>query len=777
MTRFVFTLLLAALCGLVSAGDSWPGFRGVAADGQAQEKGLFSDKAQVGLKVAWKVPLGSGYSGIAVEGNRLYTIYSDGDKDVTGAFDANTGKQLWRHEIGPIYKGHDGSHDGGLSTPAVGHGNVYGVHTFGKFYAVDAGTGKEIWSIDLKEDEGLRPARYGFGAQPLAYGDKVYLSLGGDDKLLAAFNPKTGEKLWSVGSDRVGYPAVVPTEIGGKKQLLVSGMTKLISVDPDNGALLWEFEHAGNNGTIVPVPAGDGQFLLHHKFDGGQLLKVSNDGGNWVTTSAWETRFVRNTYNVPVYHDGIFYAFAVRILNAIDAKTGDIAWRSRQPGDGFTVIADGHLVVATKSGEVSVSKTGGSGFEEVTSVEVFDKTAWALPSVVGDAIYVRGFDAIARINVVDEATGVAVNEDAVVRGSLIPSMLEEVAKASDKQKAVDAFLGKQKQFPIIEGDWVHFIHQADAEDVAVAGDLFGARQEKPMNRVAGTNTFYYSTQVGQDVMAAYLFVENYKDQVRDSRNDRTTSTLLVGADMDFNRTGQPTPMNWFAMPKHKGADYLNLDGEPLGTLEEKKLGDSEATYSVYLPKGYADSDAAFPVTYVLSNQAFGESWQKALDSKSDAYGQTITVFFQPAGRNAAQMFTEQLIPAIEKDYRVAGPANIVGMGFSGGAALDLAMGNTDKFGKVAIQSGFMMMNNIDSWRTRLADVDLSDMAIYVDWGRYDMRNPQEAWDMSQSSPALVEMLKSKGINVRGKEYPQGTDWTSWKHRTGDLLSWMLPKQN
>ena len=60
---------------------------------------LSAQPGSVGLTVAWRVPLGSGYSGIAVAGDTVVTMFSDGTQDVVAAFDRARGGQRWRSPV------------------------------------------------------------------------------------------------------------------------------------------------------------------------------------------------------------------------------------------------------------------------------------------------------------------------------------------------------------------------------------------------------------------------------------------------------------------------------------------------------------------------------------------------------------------------------------------------------------------------------------------------------------------------------------------------------
>jgi hypothetical protein len=64
--------------------------------------------------------------------------------------------------------------------------------------------------------------------------------------------------------------------------------------------------------------------------------------------------------------------------------------------------------------------------------------------------------------------------------------------------------------------------------------------------------------------------------------------------------------------------------------------------------------------------------------------------------------------------------------------------------------------------------------IYMDWGRYDLRSPQESWDVKDLNKNFVKLLKEKGYEPSGGEAPHGTGWSSWGNHTGALFEALFP---
>src|SRR5688572_9465483 len=101
---------LGLACTAPASADEWPGLRGPNHDGSAARGSRFGAGSGAPV-VRWRAGLGSGYSGVAVSGGRAVTMFADGGDDVLAAFDAATGRELWRIRVGDRHKGINGSFD------------------------------------------------------------------------------------------------------------------------------------------------------------------------------------------------------------------------------------------------------------------------------------------------------------------------------------------------------------------------------------------------------------------------------------------------------------------------------------------------------------------------------------------------------------------------------------------------------------------------------------------------------------------------------------------
>ena len=96
------------------------------------------------------------------------------------------------------------------------------------------------------------------------------------------------------------------------------------------------------------------------------------------------------------------------------------------------------------------------------------------------------------------------------------------------------------------------------------------------------------------------------------------------------------------------------------------------------------------------------------------------------------------------------------------------------FGKVGVQSAMFQDFAMAALGPMIRSADEQPLDIYLDWGKYDLRNPDEEWDMSQRARDFTATLGDKGYKPRGGEAHDGTGWSSWSTRTDRLLSALFP---
>ena len=776
--------------GVVLADANWPSLRGPEFDGAARNASLF-DGNKAGLEVGWKKALGSGYSSLAVGDGKVFAMFAAGENDVLAAFKAGSGDELWRYRMGEAYAGHDGSHDGPIASPTLGDGKVFGLSAWGNLFAVDALTGKEIWATHLVDDLEAASPHYGFGTSPILVDDVLIVEIGaGEGKTIAGFNAADGKVLWTAGNDKIDYQSPVAALIGGIMQVVAAGNEKLVGLDPQSGEVLWSWEHQGSGrgmgaSSIIPVPAGDGRFLLMNKEDAATMVSVKRGQEvEFEIAELWSSGALKATYVTPVYHDGYFYGMSGRIFTCVDAETGDMKWRSREPGDGFPTLVGDKLVVITKPGSLHIIDASPDGYQEVAQLDLFDEHSWSQVAYAGGHLFARSMTELARIDVTGGAdTGVA-------RASWVPQttfgeFLAEVESAADKSAVISGFLDRQSSFPIIEGsDMVHFLYQGEANDVGIVGDMIGFRREDPMTRIEGTDLFHYSTRLEPSAAVTYGFLVDYADEaVPDPRNPRPGDGLF----------GE---VSWFSMPAwHEPAYVQEAPKNRQGTMETVEWESTvregaKRTAEVYLPRSYKKGDDRYPVIYVNSGKDALEKglMKNTLDNLiGEAIEPVIAVFIIQDEENRgdlsgadsySQMVVEELVPLIDEKYRTIAERDgraYVGGGTAGAVALHGVFKHADIFGRAGSMSGVFFIGVEKSINDLVAEAgDDQLVTIYMNWGTYDMRSPHEAWDMAEDNRKLWALIRAKGFRPAGGEIPQGVGWSCWRGQTGDMLAALFP---
>src|SRR5262245_50075713 len=147
----------AALAVLIAAqafaGD-WPQILGPNRNGQADGESLNQSWPAGGPKVLWKYPLGSGYAGVAVVGERTIVFHRVGTNERVECLDVAAGKSQWKADFPANYRGGVDPDIGPRCVPLVAGGSVYAFGAAGDLHAVALDSGQQQWSRALYADYG-----------------------------------------------------------------------------------------------------------------------------------------------------------------------------------------------------------------------------------------------------------------------------------------------------------------------------------------------------------------------------------------------------------------------------------------------------------------------------------------------------------------------------------------------------------------------------------------------------------------------------------------------
>jgi outer membrane protein assembly factor BamB len=403
-TRLLATLLAVGLVlGTRAAEPDWPQFRGPNRDDLSKDTGLLKKWPEGGPTLDWKgTGVGSGYSSLAIAGERIYTLGNKGATTHLHALDRKTGKHLWSVEVGKA--------GGNLGcTPTVDGDRVYTVAQEGDLACVDTATKKVVWKKNFRTDFGGRYGGWRYCESPLIDGDRLICTPGGTDAIMVALNKKTGEVVWKTPSPfrntRAGYSSAVVAEVGNVRHYVQVTDVGTLGVRASDGKVLWTYgKFAGNTANIpTPIVLGDHVFTAVGYGRGGSLLKLVADGDGVKAEEVYHKRELTNRHGGVVLVGGHVYGDYDQAGTPFcaDVKTGKVLWtrkRDRRGGSGSAAVtyADGHLYFLYQDGTMALVKASTAGYDEVSRFKVpgISSPAWAHPVVVGGKLYLRGNNAV-----------------------------------------------------------------------------------------------------------------------------------------------------------------------------------------------------------------------------------------------------------------------------------------------------------------------------------------------------------------------------------------------
>ena len=380
----------------ISQSQGWKQFGGPRRNFTVDVKGLAASWPTAGPRQLWKRELGEGFSAIAVDGGRLYTMYQRGEEEVVIALNATDGVTVWQQAYTAPITVNMSRAPGPRATPLVVGDTVFTAGATGKLHALNARDGEIIWTHDLYETlKGHVQDEY-YAASPLAYGDTIIVPVGGAGRSVMAFNQKTGAIVWQAHDFKISYASPILIDVDGQPQAVLVMESEVIGLNPANGKLLWSHPHANRTKTNVSTPLwSEGNLLfVSSAYDSvGRMLHLSRDGDATVVKELWTSRDLRVHVANPVRVGDTIYGssgdFGPAFFNALDVRTGQVKWTQRDVVKASVLLADGRFVMLNEDGELLLASPGAAGLIIHSRAPVLSKTAWTPPSMDRSTLYVR----------------------------------------------------------------------------------------------------------------------------------------------------------------------------------------------------------------------------------------------------------------------------------------------------------------------------------------------------------------------------------------------------
>ena len=406
--RSAIKYLPAVVLGLwttAAVGQDWPQWGGPERDFEAPDPGLATSWPETGLALSWSRPLGEGYSGISVAGERLYTIYGAGVEEVVVALATATGDEIWSYRYdAPRPDGMRLNYGPGPhATPLVSDGRVFTVGTTGQLLALDAESGGLLWRHDLWSEYGGFRLRRGYGASPIAWGETVILPVGGEAPGAIAFAAATGAVVWRSQRFDSAQSSPVVVEVAGDSQLVLFIQDEVVGLDPDDGTLLWRHPHKtlGPYNISTPVVGDDGTVFVSSSYSGGsRLLRLTGGDGGTRVEEVWHSKRMGIHFTNALRVGERFFASTGRsgvVAAALEAGTGELAWKSRAIGRASYLRVGERILALEAEGRLLLVELGPDGPEVLAETQLLESQSWTVPALAGHHLYVRDRERILAV--------------------------------------------------------------------------------------------------------------------------------------------------------------------------------------------------------------------------------------------------------------------------------------------------------------------------------------------------------------------------------------------
>jgi outer membrane protein assembly factor BamB len=338
-----------------------------------------------GQGVLWKTSLKTScVSSPVLWQDRIFLTEADETERAVLAFDAQSGRQLWRQAVA------DGGKDAPLPpvadsalampTPACDANGVYVLFGTGDFAAFTH-DGRPKWHVFLKRPE----IGYGYASSPCVIDGLVCVQF---DELsggrVLAIEAATGKTVWERPRSRGpswSSPIAVPGPAG--KPLLVVNANGSATAYDMSGRVVWDVD--GVNGQVTPSPTwSDNRIYLVNV--GSRLICYDVSGS---PRELWHLRGNLPDVASPVVAGGLLFMATGGGLVCVDAKTGQKVWTHKSPRCYASLVASGDRVYALGRDGTMFIVAAERAYHAVGTCSL-GEGADATPALGDGRIYLRG---------------------------------------------------------------------------------------------------------------------------------------------------------------------------------------------------------------------------------------------------------------------------------------------------------------------------------------------------------------------------------------------------
>ena len=307
-----------------------------------------------------------------------------------------------------------------FAEPVVAAGRIFTMDSFGVVAAFDAGTGKRVWRVSSEPKTkggkamlggALCLAEYGFcglrrdnaflGGALCIEGNRLFVTTGAAEVL--ALDATTGKEIWRVAADT---PVRAAPTVNAGRVFVVTVENELIALAADTGRKLWTYSGSPAPTVLLggAAPAVDGGVVVA-TFSSGEMVAVRTDNGaalwNENVIAIHRTEAAASLPDIAaraVIDKGRVYAVGQSgVLAAIDLRTGRRVWDVPVAGIYEPWIAGDFIFAITLDSEAVCIDARSGRILWVTQLPRFedekakkDRIVWAGPALASDRLILVG---------------------------------------------------------------------------------------------------------------------------------------------------------------------------------------------------------------------------------------------------------------------------------------------------------------------------------------------------------------------------------------------------
>lgn len=377
--------------GTARVDRSFPQFLGPNRDASLPDARLATNWVDRPPILLWRQPVGSAWSGFAVEGDWAVTQEQDGTNECVTAFHSQTGQRRWqRRDVGHYQNALAG--EGPRATPTIVGDRVVTFGATGWLNCLELTTGKLLWQHQVKDEHSAGLPEWGFTSAPLVGGGRVIVSVGGkQQRSLVAYSLSDGAFLWGGGKASPGYSAPVFVRFEQGDQVVIFNDEHVSGHSPTNGAVLWTYPWRKSHPHVaVPVRLGQDRLLISSGYGTGSgLIQVEFHDGAWSARELWKSSRFRSKFSNPVALEGFVYGLDDGMLACLDLASGELAWKEGRYGHGQVLLVGKRLLVSAEDGRILLFALSPKEPTLLTEFQPLRGKCWNPPALAGDLLLVR----------------------------------------------------------------------------------------------------------------------------------------------------------------------------------------------------------------------------------------------------------------------------------------------------------------------------------------------------------------------------------------------------